>query len=104
MDEIKKWNSNSLELFSALLSTQESDVQNRIADVRDKLKNITTMIHDLSKQSESGEDIGESIERELSGMDKAIEEAASRIEVISLTKFSSNKNYNSVNIKNPHFN
>lgn len=40
------------------------------------------MIHDLSKQSESGEDIGEIIETELAGMDKAIEEAAARIEVI----------------------
>lgn len=91
MDEIKKWNSNALELFAALLSTKESDVQNRIADVRDKLKNITTMIHDLSKQSESGEDIGEIIERELSGMDKAIEEAASRIEV-NLAVLVQNKN------------
>lgn len=87
MDEIKKWNSNALELFAALLSTKESDVQNHIAEVRDKLQNITTMIHDLSKQSESGEDIGEIIERELSGMDKAIEEAAKRIEVHFFEKF-----------------
>lgn len=82
MDEIKKWNSNALELFAALLSIEKSDVQNRIADVRDKLRTITTMIHELSKQSESSEDIAEIIERELGGMDKAIEEAASRIEVI----------------------
>lgn len=82
MDEIKKWNSNALELFAALMSTKESEVQNHIAEVRDKLKNITTMIHELSKQSESGEDISEIIERELSGMDKAIEEAASKIEVL----------------------
>lgn len=82
MDEIKKWNSNALELFAALLSTQESTaVQNRIDDVKKMLERISTMIHELSKQSESGEDIGEIIERELSGMDKAIEEAASRIEV-----------------------
>lgn len=82
MDEIKKWNAEALELFVALLSTKESEVQNRIADVKSKLQTITTMIHDLSKQSQSGEDIGEIIERELSTMDKAIEEAASRIEVI----------------------
>lgn len=82
MEEIKKWNTNALELFAALLSTEESvEVQKHIDDVKRMLQNITTMIHDLSKQSESGEDIGEIIERELSGMDKAIEEAAARIEV-----------------------
>lgn len=82
MDEIKKWNSGALELFAALLSTQDTkEVQNRIDEVKSTLQKITTMIHELSKQSESGEDIGEIIERELSGMDKAIEEAASRIEV-----------------------
>ncbi|XP_031630264.1 huntingtin-interacting protein 1 isoform X3 [Contarinia nasturtii] len=81
MDEIKKWNSTSLELFSSLMSTHESkEVQNRIDEVKKRLEQISTMIHELSKQSESGEDIGEIIERELSGMDKAIEEAASRIE------------------------
>lgn len=82
MDEIKKWNADALELFVALLSTKESEVQNRIADVKSKLQTITTMIHDLSKQSQSSEDISEIIERELSTMDKAIEEAANRIEVI----------------------
>lgn len=83
MDEIKKWNTNALELFAALLSTQDTkEVQSRIDEVKNMLQKITTMIHELSKQSESGEDIGEIIERELSGMDKAIEEAASRIEVI----------------------
>lgn len=93
MDEIKKWNSNALELFATLLSTQESTaVQNRIIDVKQMLVKITTMIHELSKQSESGEDIGEIIERELSGMDKAIEEAASRIEVKSI-ETNQRKNY-----------
>lgn len=82
MDEIKKWNSNALELFASLMSTKESiEVQKHIDDVKRMLQRITAMIHDLSKQSESGEDIGEIIERELSGMDKAIEEAAARIEV-----------------------
>lgn len=82
MDEIKKWNSNALELFASLMSTKESvEVQKHIDEVKRMLQSITSMIHDLSKQSKSGEDIGEIIERELSGMDKAIEEAAARIEV-----------------------
>lgn len=84
MDEVKKWNLTALELFAALLSTQESkEVQKHIDEVKKLMEKISTMIHELSKQSESGEDISEIIERELSGMDKAIEEAASRIEVIS---------------------
>lgn len=82
MDEIKKWNTNALELFASLQSTKESEVvQKRIDEVKQVLQKITTMIHDLSKQSESGEDIGNIIEAELAGMDKAIEEAAARIEV-----------------------
>lgn len=82
MEEIKKWNSTALDLFAALLSTDESvNVQNRIDEVKKMLQKITTMIHELSKQSESSEDIGDIIERELSGMDKAIEEAAAKIEV-----------------------
>lgn len=83
MGEIKNWNTNALELFSSLQSSKESAVvQSKIDEVKNQLQTITSMIHDLSKQSESGEDIGESIEAELAGMDKAIEEAAARIEVI----------------------
>lgn len=71
-----------MQLFSSLQSTKESAVvQSKIDEVKSQLQKITSMIHDLSKQSESGEDIGESIETELAGMDKAIEEAAARIEV-----------------------
>lgn len=82
MGEIKNWNTNALQLFSSLQSTKESAVvQTKIDEVKSQLQKITSMIHDLSKQSESGEDIGEIIETELASMDKAIEEAAARIEV-----------------------
>lgn len=82
MGEIKNWNTNALQLFSALQSTKESAVvQSKIDEVKNQLQTITSMIHDLSKQSESDDDIGDAIEKELAGMDKAIEEAASRIEV-----------------------
>lgn len=95
MDEIKKWNSKALELFAALLSTDESvKVQSHIDEVKSMLLKITTMIHELSKQSESSEDIGDSIERELSGMDKAIEEAASKIEVKIKKKYTKQCQYN----------
>lgn len=82
MDEIKKWNSNALELFVALLTIDDPvGVQKRIDDVKRILRNLMTMIHELCKQSESCDDIGELMEKELGTMDKAIEEAAARIEV-----------------------
>lgn len=82
MDEIKKWNSNALELFVALLTVDDpAGVQKRIDEVKTILRNLMTMIHELCKQSESCDDIGELMEKELGSMDKAIEEAAARIEV-----------------------
>lgn len=82
MDEIKKWNSNALELFVALLTIDDPvGVQKRIDEVKRMLRNLMTMIHELCKQSESCDDIGELMEKELGTMDKAIEEAAARIEV-----------------------
>lgn len=87
MEELKKWSTNALELFCSLQSTKESEVvQNRIDEVKTLLTNITTMIHELSKQLQNGEDIGDIIEAELAGMDKAIEEAAARIEVLKIRK------------------
>lgn len=81
MDEIKKWNTSAIELFSSLQETKESsNVQSKIEEVKNALQQVVTMIHDLSKQSEGVEDISELIEKELAGMDKAIEEAAARIE------------------------
>lgn len=71
-----------MELFVALLTIDDpAGVQNRIEEVKQTLRNVMTMIHELCKQSESCDDIGSLIEKELGGMDKAIEEAAARIEV-----------------------
>lgn len=56
-------------------------VKSRIEEVKAKLQQITTMIHDLSKKTDSTEIIGDIIENELANMDKAIEEAASNIQV-----------------------
>lgn len=81
-DEMKLWSQLVLELFRSLLSPSESgNVGDRIADVKRKLSNITTLIHAVSKKPDSNEAIADSIESELLGMDKAIEEAAARIEV-----------------------
>ncbi|XP_037038849.1 huntingtin-interacting protein 1 isoform X2 [Bradysia coprophila] len=81
-DEMKKWNQNVLDLFTSLKDTHsDSDaVKSCIEGVRSQLQGITSMIHDLSKKSDSTELVGDIIEQELAGMDKAIEEAANRIE------------------------
>lgn len=76
-----------MDLFGALQNSNESvSAKQRIADVKTKLQDITSMIHDLSKTLDSNGLIGDIIESELSSMDKAIEEAAARIEVCYIVK------------------
>lgn len=79
---MKKWNQNVLELFNSLRDVHSDTgvVNAYIENVKKQLQSITSMIHDLSKKSNSTELVGDAIEAELAGMDKAIEEAANRIE------------------------
>lgn len=79
---MKKWNQNVLDLFNSLRATQSDTgaVKANIDNVKKQLQSVTSMIHDLSKKSDSTGLVGDVIEEELAGMDKAIEEAANRIE------------------------
>lgn len=79
---MRKWNQNVLDLFNALrdVRSDTSAVKSCIENVKKQLQGITSMIHDLSKKSDGTGIVGDIIEEELAGMDKAIEEAASRIE------------------------
>lgn len=71
-----------MNLFAALENSNESaSAKLRIVDVKTELQAISTMIHDLSKKLNDNEMVGDIIESELTGMDKAIEEAAAKIEV-----------------------
>lgn len=79
-EEIKKWNVDALELFDCLIESPHT-VDSKVENVNKRLQEITTLIHRLSKESESSGDIGMTIESELAGMDKAIEAAAAKIEV-----------------------
>lgn len=79
-EEIKKWNGNAMELFKCLIESPHT-VQSKIDEVKKRLQEISSMIHKLSKESETNGDVGVNIETELAGMDKAIEEAAAKIEV-----------------------
>ncbi|XP_055601254.1 huntingtin-interacting protein 1 isoform X8 [Uranotaenia lowii] len=81
-EEIKELGSSITGLFQSLQKTSESDtVGAKIADLRAKLQRVTEMIGDLGKQTDGTENLGDLVENELSSMDKAIEEAASQIEV-----------------------
>lgn len=79
---MKKWNQNVLDLFNSLRGPQSDTgaVKTNIENVKKQLQSVTSMIHDLSKKSDSTGLVGDVIEEELAGMDKAIEEAANRIE------------------------
>lgn len=58
------------------------NVERNINTVQDKLKEIHSMIRELVSKDMNVEAIGDLVEKELQGMDKSIEEAAARIEVI----------------------
>lgn len=79
---MKKWNQNVVDLFNSLrdVHSDTGAVKICIESVKKQLQSISSMIHDLSKKSDGTDLAGDKIEEELAGMDKAIEEAANRIE------------------------
>uniref|UniRef100_A0A182LXA7 I/LWEQ domain-containing protein n=2 Tax=Anopheles culicifacies TaxID=139723 RepID=A0A182LXA7_9DIPT len=80
-EELKKLGQSITTLFQSLQKTSESNtVSDRITELKVKLEEVTTMIVDLGKQTDGTENLGDMVESELSSMDKAIEEAASRIQ------------------------
>lgn len=78
--ELKELGQGITDLFEALHNPKESkNVGGKITKLKSQLDKVTTMIGDLSKQTDSTELIADLVESELAGMDKAIEEAANRI-------------------------
>lgn len=62
-------------LFDSLHSTTKSaQVNPQIDELKDKLYKITSMIGDLTNNNDEIDKLGDMVEKELSGMDKAIEE------------------------------
>lgn len=55
-------------------------VKTKIDELKEKLFKITSMIGDLTNNNDEIDQLGELVEKELSGMDKAIEEVH-RLEV-----------------------
>ncbi|XP_050073538.1 huntingtin-interacting protein 1 isoform X7 [Anopheles maculipalpis] len=80
-EELKKLGQSITTLFQSLQKTSEANtVSERITDLKVQLEEVTTMIVDLGKQTDGTENLGDMVESELTSMDKAIEEAASRIQ------------------------
>lgn len=54
-------------------------VKTKIDELKEKLFKITSMIGDLTNNNDEIDQLGELVEKELSGMDKAIEEVDSNL-------------------------
>ncbi|CAD7081102.1 unnamed protein product [Hermetia illucens] len=79
-NEIKLFCNDVMSLFESLHQLpSESVVSPKIATVKEKLRKITSMIHDLTTQSDNSGQLGDMLEAELASMDKAIDAAASKI-------------------------
>lgn len=77
-------------MFQSLLQLSAPEVVlPKIVTLKEKLTSITGMIHDLSTKSDQTGQLGDLVESELAQMDKAIEEAASKIvELLSSSRAS----------------
>lgn len=73
--EIKAFGQSTSALFDSLHSTTKAaQVNPQIDELKDKLYKITSMIGDLTNNNDEIDQLGDMVEKELSGMDKAIEE------------------------------
>lgn len=73
--EIKSFGQSTSVLFDSLHSLAKSaQVNPQIDELKDKLYKITSMIGDLTNNNDEIDQLGDMVEKELSGMDKAIEE------------------------------
>jgi len=78
--ELKTFGQATSTLFQSLHTSSKSNlVQSQIDVLKDELYKITNMIGDLSNNNDDIDQLGDMVEKELSSMDKAIEEAAMKI-------------------------
>lgn len=72
---IKDYGQSTSQLFESLYNSSKSDlVKNKIDELKEKLFKITNTIGDLTNNNDDIDQLGEMVEKELSSMDKAIEE------------------------------
>lgn len=74
---LKDFGQSTAQLFESLYNRNHSDmVKTKIDELKEKLFKITSMIGDLTNNNDEIDQLGELVEKELSGMDKAIEEVS----------------------------
>lgn len=84
-EECKKFGQLILDILECLL--EERAVTEKIVETKEQLRSITTLAETISGSLKaSPEDLANMIEREMTAMDTAIEEAANRIQVYCLFK------------------
>lgn len=76
--EIKGFGQSTSQLFESLHTTSKFELVNvQIDELKEKLFTITNMIGDLTNNNDEIDQLGDLVEKELSSMDKAIEEVNS---------------------------
>lgn len=81
-DECKQLGSQGLIMLSYIKEKSSATVV-QIANVKNQLQKISSLISTLSTTQNNVEIIGNLVENELQSMDKAIEEAVARIQVFN---------------------
>lgn len=78
---LNDWNKKVAGLYEALINSKDVEaVAEKVAAVKGSLKVISEKMGELSRKSNTTENVAEMFESELMSMDKAIEEAALQIE------------------------
>lgn len=85
-DECKQLGSQSLIMMSYIKEKSVSTSE-QVQIVKKQLEKISGIADSLSKALGNAEVIGDLVENELTTMDKAIEEAAARIQVYKTSRF-----------------
>lgn len=81
-DACKQLGLRALTMFNYIREKSPVTV-GQITEVKEQFKKVSELAATLSKTQSNVEVIGSLVEKELLGMDKAIEEAANRIQVIA---------------------
>lgn len=86
-DQIKIWSQSVKSMFESFLNENvtDSEVKSKTECVQAQLQELTVLIGGLSKNFNTSDQLSDLVDEELSGMDKAINEAALKIEEMLLS-------------------
>ena len=81
--EIKAFGQSTSTLFESLHTTTKADrVNPQIDELKEKLFKLTNMVGDLTNNNDEIDKLGDMVEKELSSMDKAIEEVSGPVDFV----------------------